>query len=111
MRRETRHAQARGQQPTNRSSKDMREREGRGVCGSGARGGVLSRTSRSMVTASSGLSTFDVCRIIVFPEPRSPLTENFTPSLVTEIFTVSPTICRSRVMRWNSEAGILMVAV
>jgi hypothetical protein len=60
---------------------------------------------------SSGLSAFCDCRIMVLPEPRSPTTENLTPSFEHEILTVSPTICRSRVMRWNSDAGILMVAV
>ena len=60
------------------------------------------RERRARGTDSFGL-------MVMLPEPISPETENLTPSLVTEMVTVSPRMARSRQMRWNSAEGIWTV--
>ena len=46
----------------------------------------------------------------MFPSPRSPEAENFTPSFVQLIFTESPICVRSRHILWNSEEGMWTTA-
>ena len=53
-------------------------------------------------TNTASKSTF------LLPVPKSPLAENLTPSFVQQITTDSPIWLRSRQIRWNSAAGILM---
>mmetsp|Transcript_24780 Transcript_24780/g.46604 ORF Transcript_24780/g.46604 Transcript_24780/m.46604 type:complete len:203 (-) Transcript_24780:19-627(-) len=66
----------------------------------------------SMTTASSSsLSTPLVDRTRTFPVPRSPVTENLTPSLVTAMVQVSPRTWRSVMMRLNSLEGMRMVVL
>ena len=63
----------------------------------------------SMIVCSS-LSTELFWRQVMFAWPMSPTVENLTPSLDTEMVTVSPMEERSRQMRWNSAEGIFTVA-
>jgi hypothetical protein len=49
--------------------------------------------------ASSSLSTLTFWRHVTLAAPMSPEVENFTPSLVTEMVTVSPMELRSRQIR------------
>ena len=49
----------------------------------------------SMVTASSSLSTLAVWASLMLPVPMSPAAENFTPSFVQEMTTLSPNWERS----------------
>uniref|UniRef100_A0A7C9DUG3 Uncharacterized protein n=1 Tax=Opuntia streptacantha TaxID=393608 RepID=A0A7C9DUG3_OPUST len=64
----------------------------------------------SITVASSGLSTVVFCLHTMFAVPISPLVENLTPSLLTEITTVSPILLRSLHILANSADGILIIA-
>lgn len=59
----------------------------------------------SIVTASSSLSTADVCANLMFADPASPVAENRTPSFVHVMTTDSPNWLKSRQIRANSVEG------
>ena len=58
----------------------------------------------SIMTASSSLSTFEVCASLMLPVPMSPAAENFTPSLVQQITTDSPNWERSLKVKSNFDS-------
>lgn len=62
------------------------------------------------LTWSSSLSTLALCLRRIFPSPKSPWAENFTPSFVQFILTESPIWVKSRHILWNSDDGICMTA-
>ena len=64
-------------------------------------------SSISIVTLFSSFSASLCCRSMMLPVPRSPFTENLTPSFVQPMEHVSPRTVMSRTMRWNSAEDIL----